>query len=613
MSKRIKNIRKRLDEIAADKSKFNRREIVLGDVRVKNSGRETAPMVRSAIMGRENNIQDIIELLLQEKHNQQEDSNIPIVAIVGLGGLGKTTLAQLVYKETTIEKYFSTRIWVCVSAEFDARVIFKKMLEAVTGGSVGDLALAEIQKQLEENLRGKRYLLVLDDAWNENDFKWENFFKYLVKGALGSKMLVTTRSKNVASIMKVNFPYILEGLNEDQSWVLFEQVAFQGQDNYIDPNHKAIGKDLAKRCKGVPLAIKCLASLMRQKPNEKYWSSAKDNKIWKLLEKNDDVFPVLKLSYIYFTKSFETMFCFCSIFPKDFVISRDMLIQMWRAQGYINENLQDIGDEYFNDLLSRSFFQEAERDRNGNIISCKMHDLIHDLAQLVAGSNFYVAKDKQEISKEVHHVLLECIPSQEFFRHLSTTTRVRTLLCGFHIHKLTNSIDDLKYLRFLELNWCSNLKELPRDIGKLISLEYLDIEGCGKLKCLPKGIGELASLQRLSTFIVNSDEQSFPRGATLNEPSELNSLGGCLYIRNLEKVGNVGLESNEANLKEKKYLQALKLIWERNEDNKKHEQLLDNLEPHPNLKELGVSGYSGARFSRWLSSPFKFSQNSHTR
>ncbi|XVF03957.1 hypothetical protein REPUB_Repub05bG0038500 [Reevesia pubescens] len=653
MSNRIKDIRKRLDEIAADKSKFDLREIVLGDMRVKNSGRETAPiLVRSVVIGREQNKEDIIELLLQQKHNQEDHNNISIVAIVGLGGLGKTTLAQLVYNDSRIENYFNSRIWVCVSEEFDVKVIFMKILESVMGQNVGDLALGEIQKQLEENLREKRYLLVLDDVWNEEAFRWDDFSKYLVEGAVGSKILVTTRSQIVASTMGVNCrPYSLEGLNEDQSWVLFEQVAFEGQDNNkIDPNLKVIGKDLALRCKGVPLAINCLGSLMRQKPSEQYWSYVKENKIWKLLAENDGVFPVLKLSYIHLPSHLKQCFAFCSIFPKDFEIDKEMLIQMWRAQGYINENIRNIGDEYFNDLLSRSFFQEEERDEKGNIVYCKMHDLIHDLAQLVAGSSFLMVKDdKQKIQKGVHHVLLECTLSKELLRNLSSKTeRVRTLLLKnenlqsvelqniifssfsrslrilrlnfLKINILSNKIGKLKQLRFLDLSnnpylrvlpnsitnlhnlqtlklyFCSSLEKLPIDIGKLINLQYLDIEHCFELKCLPKGLGELTSLQQLSRFILSRDSTA----ATLNELSELNSLGGKLVIENLEKVRNDALESNKANLKEKKYLQSLILRWNENGDD--NERLLDNLEPHPNLISLIVIGYKGARFSSWLSS-----------
>ncbi|WRX29044.1 NB-ARC - like 10, partial [Theobroma cacao] len=219
------------------------------------------------------------------------------------------------------------------------------------------------------------------------------------------------------------------------------------------------------------------------------------------------------------------------------VIGRDVGYFQVRIE---NENIQDIGDEYFNDLLSRSFFQEEENDAYGNIVSCKMHDLIHVFASSVASRSFYWMKDdKEDIPRSARYVL----------------------------------------------------KELPGDIQQLISLEYLDIDDCYELKCLPKGVGELTSLQRLDRFIVNSSvEKSFSTAATLNELRDLNDLGNCLRFENLDKVRNVELESNEANLKEKKRIRSLRLHWDPRARRhiEKDKLLLDNLRPHPNLKELVV-------------------------
>ncbi|EOX91587.1 Leucine-rich repeat containing protein [Theobroma cacao] len=327
MGHRIKEIRGWLDTVAADMSKFYLRERVGElDKKAKDTGRETASKVRSElIIGREKDKELIIESLLK-KQNDQHGDIIPIVAIVGFGGLGKTSLAQLV------------KSW--------------KSLDNLV--KMDNLNLDQVLTELEEKLRGKRYLLVLDDVWNENNLKWEDFSKYLVCfGAPGSKILVTARSKIVASAMGVQYLYHLEGLNEDQSWTLFKQVAFKGQ-GQIDTDLRVIGEDVARRCKGVPRALKYLGGLMRLKPNKNYWSSVQENRIWKSLEKDED-----------------------------FKISTDNLIQSWRAQSYIqlekNENIQDIGDEYFNDLSSRSFFQKEEKDMYGNIICCNMHDVICDL------------------------------------------------------------------------------------------------------------------------------------------------------------------------------------------------------------------------------------------
>ncbi|WRX28633.1 NB-ARC - like 10 [Theobroma cacao] len=660
MGPRIKEIIERLDSIAADISKFNLSPRVATDMKAKYTNRKTASKVRPEMIGREKDKEHVIKSLFQKHHHGDSISNI--VAIVGFGGLGKTTLAQSVYNDVEIKNFFNPRIWVCVSEEFDVCIIFKKILESLGDSKIDDLDLDIYLKRLEENLRGKRYLLVLDDVWNENNLKWDNFSKHLVFGAPESKILVTTRSKNVASIMGVNIPHVLKGLNEDQSWTLFEQVAFEGQ-GQMDPKLKVIGKDVAQKCKGVPLVIKCLGGLMRQNPNERYWSFVQENEIWKLLKEDDGVIPVLKLSYIHLPSHLKQCFAFCSILRKDYNIPKDRLILIWRAQGYIqsqirNENIQDIGDEYFNDLLSRSFFQEEVKDENGNIIRCKMHDLIHDLALSVAKSSFSSMKDdKEKLPKGVRHVILEWEHTniqKEVFTHLSKVKGIRTLHFRSDISRelfiryanfskfnclrilnlsfrnfriLPNSIGKLKHLRYLNLSgnyemevlpeaiaklhhlqtlllyYCSNLKKLPKHIQQLISLEYLELDLCEKLTCLPEGLRELTSLRRLDRFIVNTVEKSFSTAATLNELRDLNDLENHLGIENLDMVRNVELESMEAILREKKRLQSLRLQWGPNTrgDNKKNELLLDNLEPHPNLKELTVFGYEGARFSTWLS------------
>ncbi|XP_021288703.1 putative disease resistance protein RGA3 [Herrania umbratica] len=648
MGRRIKETRERLDAVAANISKFKLSSRVAADMIPKNVDRDTASKVRSQIIGREQNKEDIVHTLFH--------SGSSILVIAGTESVGKTSLVQLVFNDAKIKCFFNERIWVCVSEEFDVSIIFKKMLKSLqVDCKVDDLDLRQLQIQLHNNLKGKRYLLVLDDVRNKDNTKWDKFSQYMLFGVDGSKILATTRSERVAVTMGVNAPDRLRPLNEDQSWVLFEHVAFKGQ-GQIDSNLRVIGRDVVRRCKGIPLAIKCLGGLMRQKINEEHWSF-----VQKKLLTDDSVFLILRLSYMQLPSHLKQCFAFCSIFPKDFKIYKDKLIHLWRAQGYIqlqieNENIQDIGDEYFNDLLSRSFFQEEEYDAYGNIVSCKMHNLIHDFASSVASRSFYRMKDdKEDIPRSARYVSLEK-NSKEVALTLSKIKGIRTMFFRTHVYEdlfirnatflcfnclrmlnlsqmgieiLPNSIGKLKHLRYLDLSCndmmkilpngivklhnlqtlllysCSRLKELPGDIQQLISLEYLNIDDCYELKCLPKGIGELTSLQRLDRFIVNSSvEKSFSTAATLNELRDLNDLGNCLRFENLDKVRDVELESNEANLKEKKRIQSLRLHWGplARRRIEKDKLLLDNLRPHPNLKELVVHGYEGPSFSSWLSS-----------
>ncbi|KDP40558.1 hypothetical protein JCGZ_24557 [Jatropha curcas] len=334
------------------------------------------------------------------------------------------------------------------------------------------------------------------------------------------------------------------------------------------------------------------------------------------------------------------------------------------AQDYIpsscgNQNLEEIGDQYFNDLLLRSFFQEVEKDDFGNIISCKMHDLIHDLAQTIAGTDCLLSGiDAENISKRLRHLSFDrsLYYTWEVPHHLQQIKGLRTFLLPVNdrwinesnqvtlisnfkrlrvldmhclgIEKLPCSIVKLKHLRYLDISnnslverlpgsicnllnlqtlllaRCERLIELPRDIRKLINLRHLVIIKCPRLRHMPPGLGELTCLRTLSRFIVPRNKETASDTAKLNELNGLNLLRGGIWLKNLESLTDSLLESHEANLKRKIYLQFLGLQWIPTEANvsQSNEALLEILHPPPNLKHLWVEGYGGVKLSSWLSS-----------
>ncbi|XP_057989951.1 putative disease resistance protein RGA1, partial [Hevea brasiliensis] len=342
-------------------------------------------------------------------------------------------------------------------------------------------------------------------------------------------------------------------------------------------------------------------------------------------------------SYDHLPNHLKQCFAYCAMFPKDYEFDKETLIQLWMAQGYVqcwsqneNESLEEIGDGYFNELLFRSFFQKDK-------YYYKMHDLIHDLAQSIAGDSCFVVNDTiKDIPDRVQHVYFEGLPSKEclrkfknkglrtlfFSRELdinldSIISNCRSLcvlsLRGWDINGLPDSIEKLKHLRYLDisrnqiiqslpncicslynlqtliLSGCWVLRELPRDIRKLICLRSLMIDGCYRLEYMPVGLGRLTSLKRLSRFIVGRDQGR--RCATLNELNSLNQLSGEISIEGRGNVRSAALESNQVNLKEKKHLHSLNLEWDDtgDSDSGNSELLLDNLHPHPNLKQLYVN------------------------
>uniref|UniRef100_A0A2C9V6A0 Uncharacterized protein n=1 Tax=Manihot esculenta TaxID=3983 RepID=A0A2C9V6A0_MANES len=645
MSHRIKDIRERLDEVAKEMSDFGfiiRKEVGV-DMRIKSSWRETDSFVlKSEIIGRDKDKEEIIKSLMCPVNQ----SNISVAAIVGFGGLGKTALAQLVFNDEKVVNYFDLKLWVCVSEESNVEMLVKLILKSATSKEVPNLSLEQLQIELRQCLEGKKYLLVLDDVWNINNMIWSQLRKYLMVGATGSRILVTTRSTRVALAMGVDCPYALAGLTEDQSWDLFEMLAFREGTSRVNSNLIEIGKEIAKKCKGVPLAIRAIGGIMQLRSSESEWLSILENELWKVFESDSDIGPVLKLSYDDLPYHLKQCFAYCAMFPKDYEFGKEDLIQLWMAQGYVqsrsqskDESLEEIGEGYFNELLFRSFFHKEK-------YCYKMHDLINDLAQSMAGESCFVLDDNtKHVPNRIQHVFSGNLSFEECFKQLKNRG-LRTLYCEYYgdklslnldsifshcrsiralsflrcrINKLPDSIGKLKHLRYLELFGNDEIRSLPNSICNLYNLQTLILEDClrfevlptdmRKLICqttyywglvfMPLGLGRLTNLQTLSTFVVGNDERR--RCSSLNELNSLNQLTGTISIRRLENVKNAALKSNQVNLKEKKHLHSLRLEWG-DSDGGNSELLLDNLHPHPKLKYLDVQRYGGLRFSNWLSS-----------
>ncbi|KAL6327876.1 hypothetical protein AAG906_026557 [Vitis piasezkii] len=613
MGHRIKAIRERLDDIANDISKFN-----------FNS--RTCSVVEKShkIVGRDENKREIIELLMQS--STQED--LSMVVIVGMGGLGKTTLAQLVYNDQGVVSYFNLKMWVCVSDDFDVKVLVRNIIKSATNRDVENLELDQLQELLKQNLDGKRYFLVLDDVWNEDKRKWGQFITLLPVGANGSKILVTTRSTRVASVIGIDSPYIVEGLKDDESWDLFESLAFKKGEEQMHPNLVAIGKEIVKMCKGVPLVIETLGGMLYFKTQESHWLSIKKNKNLILLGEKNDILPILRLSYDNLPVHLKQCFAYCALFPKDYIIQKKLLVQLWMAQGYLqpsdeNIDLEDVGNQYFEDLLSRSLFHKVENKDDNNILSCKVHDLIHDLAQSIAKSEVIIVTDDVKIiSQRIHHVSLftehnEMLkdlmgkPIRTFFTGAgfvvprdSSITRLLSSLKGLRVMKMSffsrykalSSLGKLSHLRYLDLSYGSYMK-------KLINLRHLEIDEENKLSYMPRGLGELTNLRTLPLFWVGNDggESRHKRMGRLNELRFLNNLRGKLQIKNLSNAR--GSEAKEAFLEGKQYVECLRLHWQKRQATQESEEavlVIESLQPHPNLKELFIDDYEGVRLPNWM-------------
>ncbi|XP_020414288.1 putative disease resistance protein RGA3 [Prunus persica] len=424
------------------------------------------------IVGRKEVTSDIVTTLINSGKNQE--NCLSVMAIVGMGGLGKTTLAKSVYNDPEIGRHFDQKIWVCVSTPFEVKTILSGILEYLKPEKAGIKRKAAICENLQEYLKGKTYLLVLDDVWNEDLNKWDDLMSCLLNATStkASRILVTTRNVSVSSIVQTLHTCVLGKLSEDQCWRILKYKAFPDASAVLTEDQERIGREIAKKCAGVPLVAKVLGNMMRSKDTNG-WRSILESRIWDLPEGEDRILLVLKLSFDELKPpSLKQCFAYCSMFVKDFPIYKDDLINLWMAQGLLypsppnrhNLEMEDIGNEYFNILLNNSFFQDVIKDNDGIIRVCKMHDLVHDLAE-------HVSKRKSNDSNETRHMthiptsVLQGVPER-------SAHKLRSLF--LNIEGLGDILPNFRGLRVLNL-YKADIEELPISIGKLTHLRYLDV------------------------------------------------------------------------------------------------------------------------------------------
>ncbi|KAL5565338.1 hypothetical protein UlMin_028502 [Ulmus minor] len=538
MARGIKKIKETLDEIQANR-RFHLEERLEDKRSFMRPAESYSFVITDEVIGRNDDKKAIIELLLIDYETKK---NVSTIAIVGIGGLGKTTLAQLIFNDEEVKKCFQPKAWVCVSESdvFDVKLLVQKIVRSVGA-------------QLRSHIEGKKYLLVLDDVWNENSAEWDKLATLLQSGARGSRLLITTRSETVATATRTMRTYPLRGLDEGKSLCLFRTMAFEeGKQPADDWGLAEIEREIVDKCKGVPLVIKSIATLLRSRlirsPDpENVWKLFKESELAEIANEDGSIIPTLRLGYKNLPSHLKHCFAFCRLFPKDHEIDVAKLIRLWIAQGFIkpSENrqlsLEDVGREYFVDLLWRSFFQEAIRDVYGNIRSCKMHDLIHDLAISVAGKGIIVldqSKDNTQRmgssgsgtnTKNVRHAYADFgdnesrqIPefwleqkklrsfALSFNRHVynfiipnldvvvSNFKFLRSLsLIGMKFEIFPDKVGELIHLRYLDLSDNDKIKVLPDSITRLHHLETLILEGCRDLERLPQDMEKLVNLRHL--------------------------------------------------------------------------------------------------------------------
>jgi len=461
--------------------------------------------------------------------DDDDDQSLSVIPIVGMGGLGKTTLAKLVFNDTTIDACFPLKMWVCVSNDFELRKVLIKILNSAPNPSrenFNSFETEQLQIRLRNTLEGQKFLLVLDDIWNEDRARWEELKEVIDVGVKGSKILVTTRNHSIATFMrtKSSYPYLLSFLSEKDSLSLFVKYAFEYGDEKKHPQLLEIGEEIVKKCGGLPLAVKTVGSSLFSRVDEKDWESVRDNEIWNLKQNEKDILPALKLSYDQLPSYLKPCFAFFSLYAKDTGILGSQVCLFWGALGFLpppkaSESAIDVAIQLLHELWSRSFLSEYEEF--GGDCMFKLHDLVIDLAIYIAKGEYEkIDNHNSKLYMNAHHLTFSennllgqaFLPirlryisfpngadNEDFLNTLVSRCKfLRVLHLDFSEYEsLPPRIGKLKHLRLLNLGKSENLTKLPDSICKLQNLQTLILAGCIKLQKLPEGLENLISLRHL--------------------------------------------------------------------------------------------------------------------
>ncbi|KAJ3705361.1 hypothetical protein LUZ61_009066 [Rhynchospora tenuis] len=601
----------------------------------------------------------------ESSKSMEKNRNLAILPIVGLGGMGKTTLAQMIYKDKRVKDYFHLRIWICVSDKFDLERLLKEIFEGASGKKCDLSSLNIIEEKLEEMLKSKRVLLVVDDIWSKD---WQNLLGPMNESSQGSAIILTTRSPEHLQCTGVNMTILksifLEGLEEKIYWDFFRSSA--GLDvtaeNY--GQLEGIANEICHRLKGSPLAAKTLGGLLKSRIDEQYWIEIRDSKMWELKQNEDDIMPVLQLSYQHLPFYLKKCFSFCSLYPKDHELSAIELAKLWIMEGFIpkkeNDSLkhmEDVALGYFQDLKNGCFFLNKTSNKNYEHWKYEkyvIHDLMHDVCQSITTEECCCLQDGEIcLTKDTIHHLSILKKNPENTREMLTFKNVHSLLVaspnyyGINTmkswcHRLTSirrlsltkskikglpeNIGNLKYLQYLDIS-NTPIEKLPDSFCTLYNLQHLDMWCCDKFleSGFPNGSNKLTGLQffRPPLHLVHclTDKRNLVRamqlydleydvvkhgGNKIENLKHLTGVRGYFYIKSLCTVLRKEA-AEEAELNKQEFVDTLHLCWDtewelsnKDDENEIHREVLEGLRPHPNLRVLEISKYVGSLAANWM-------------
>uniref|UniRef100_A0A8R7RD13 NB-ARC domain-containing protein n=4 Tax=Triticum urartu TaxID=4572 RepID=A0A8R7RD13_TRIUA len=610
------------------------------------------------LYGRNDIFEQTVNALTSGTHR---DKILSVLPFVGPGGIGKTTFTQHLYNDEKIKGHFPVRVWVCVSTNFDVIRLTREILGCISGINASTYEttnLDQLQRAIAEKLDSKRFLIVLDDVWTcKSERDWGNLLAPFTMGETkGSMVLVTTRLPSVAQMVKTTDPVELHGLKPDEFFALFEACIFgQNKPRLYDDDLVNVARDIAKKLKGSPLAANTVGRLLKKNISWECWMGILENNEWHSAKYDDDILPSLQISYNYLPFHLQKCFFYYALFPEDYKFyDLEKNTNFWIAMGIVDSNSQT--DKNYLDELVENGFLIKNRDWDGDYYV--MHDLLHELSRNVSSQEClnisslsfrvndipqsirhlsitvddkYVESFGEEIGKlksvidfgnlrtlmifghdskicKALQDAFECIKSlrvlfipslpEDLPKSFSNLIHLQYLKLtqphGMYYHRSPRTLPRFYHLKFLDVySWHIIINFFPKSISRLVSLHH--IYSSKEFHSSIPEIGKMKWLQELREFHVKKENVGFE----LSQLGELTGLGQ-LAICNLETVASKK-EANDAKLKDKRNLKELALVWGAGQHITDGD-ILEGLQPPPNLRELGIKNYGFAVGPSWLCS-----------
>ncbi|KAL3370230.1 hypothetical protein AABB24_007324 [Solanum stoloniferum] len=443
-------------------------------------------------------LKEVVQTLLVELLKAEPRRSV--LSIYGMGGLGKTTLAEKLYNSPDTVSSFPARAWICVSQEFKKMDLLRNIIKSIQGRTKETLDLLErmterdLEIHLRDLLKERKYLVVVDDVWQRE--AWESLKRAFPDSKNGSRVIITTRKEEVAERAdNRGFVHKLRFLSQEESWDLFCRKLLDVQ--AMDPHMEILALVMVDKCRGLPLAIVVLSGLLSHKKGLNEWKKVKDH-LWKNIkhDKSIEISNILSLSYNDLSTALKQCFLYFGIFPDDQLLGADNIIRLWMAEGFIprgEERMEDVAEGFLNELIRRSLVQAVDTFWE-KVTECRVHDLLHELAiEKALELNFFDIYDPRSHSISslcIRHVI-HSEGERSVFQHLYV------LYLDMHVGNVSIVPDAIGSLYHLKLLRLRGIHDLPSSIGNLKNLQTLVVDAGGYTCQLPRETADLINLRHL--------------------------------------------------------------------------------------------------------------------